>query len=239
MPGCGLQVGCRCDALGDVAASVTYTYASANFGTRISPLDVEGPLGLGVTGLPHFVGGLLLLIILLALQGLFLWTVWQRQIGEKVTHVSATGQTNHLRELARRLLALPGIADLHSAHGASGGKTGAASNKQQPSGKQGNAAASAAARRSRTIRDAEEVRSWFSDMTKPWLPRAVREFIITNEYATLFRAIVNRNGRDAGVVHDEMISMSPRYVGHVQTAPGVALQECLAGGLGLTPMSHF
>lgn len=207
MVGRCVQVGCRCDALGDVAASVTYTYASANVGARISPLDVEGPLGLGVTGLPHFVGGLLLLIILLALQSLFLWTVWQRQIGEKVAHVSATGQTNHLRECARGLLALPGIVELHSSHGTSGGKTGMMPNKQQAPAKQGNADANAAARRSRMIRDAEEVRSWFGDLTKPWLPRAVREFITTNEYAMLFRAIVNRNGRDTGVIHDDMISM--------------------------------
>jgi hypothetical protein len=175
-----LKVGCRCGALGDAAASVTYSYKPAQAFTPLTPLG-EGAVP-GAKGLSRVVTGLLLLAVLVLLQGVVLWTLHERQRGHKAMHAAATGEAAMLRDYARRLISLPGMAELHNTH--TDGSTRPVDNPMQTLQstkrleKTGDRAAAMA-------EDGEETVVWFQDIATNWLSRGWREFVGFNEYRAL------------------------------------------------------
>lgn len=191
-----IQVGCACHALGDVAASVSYNYKPATAVTLDYPLGAEGPLGL--TSLPRFVGGLLLLGVLLSVQGAFLWTLSQRQHGQKTAHANNTGETNLFRDYGLRLLALPGLSDLHSTHNGGLGKV-------TPKTTSGNIAKQLGGDPSKNpgAWDGNEVQAWFEGVAKQWKMHAWREFITAGDVVPAFRACAA--GKTAELREDQCI----------------------------------
>lgn len=174
------KVGCRCGALGDAAASVTYGYKPAQAFTPLTPLG-EGAVP-GAEGLPRLVTGLLLLVVLVLLQGVVLWTLSERQRGHKATHAAATGEAAMLRDYARRLISLPGMVELHNTH--TDGSTRPADNPMQTLrstkrlDNKGDRSAAMAG-------EGEETVVWFQGMARNWLSRGLREFVGSNEYRAL------------------------------------------------------